>query len=41
MKQKEEMKNVKEMEDRMRNQMFAGITKCKWRRGGIQDLNKA
>ena len=25
----------------MRNQMFAGITKSKWRRGGIQDLNKA
>ena len=37
MKQEKEMKNVKEMEDRMRNQMFqnAGIAKCKWRRDGI------
>lgn len=37
MKQEKEMKNVKEMEDRMRHQMFqnAGIAKCKWRRDGI------
>ena len=37
MKQEKEMKNVKEMEDRMRNQMFqnAGIAKCKGRRDGI------